>query len=253
MSNEELAQRIQAGENDLTLELWEQVKRLVIKIIYKYLPKDGSTNRVELDDLIQAGFIGMLGAVKDFTPSEGFTFSTFLNHHLANEANKALCRRSNKQKLDPLNDAVSMDKPILSSTGENLTLADTLQDASTAYIYDDLIDDLAKHQDCQKILEQVKKLLEPMDQDFFTDKYTQGLTAPAIAEKHSIEESKVKNSIVKSLHKIRYSKTVRVMAKEREREMDHQTNFYAGKGLKGFNTTFSSAVEDIAILREKLS
>jgi hypothetical protein len=32
--------------------------------------------------------------------------------------------------------------------------------------------------------------------------------------------------------------------------IDRKTNFYARKGLKGFKTSFSSAVEDSVLLRE---
>ena len=90
MTNEELAERIQRGEKELMLELWLQVHKLVIQIVRKYLPLDGSTNQIEWDDLIQAGFLAVMDAVDDFTPMAGFSFTTYLSRHVANAANEAM-------------------------------------------------------------------------------------------------------------------------------------------------------------------
>ena len=62
MSNEELAQLAQEGDQDAIVQLWDKVKRLVrMKARYR-LPADGHTSRIELDDLMQAGYIAMMGA-----------------------------------------------------------------------------------------------------------------------------------------------------------------------------------------------
>ena len=247
MSNEELAERIKNGETDLILDLWEQVRKLVIKIINKrYLPQDGSTNWVELDDLLQAGFVGMTNTISDFDPSSGFKFTTYLGRHLANAAREALGIRSKKR--DPLLDAVSMDKPI--SSGENsLTLGDMFQDKSAEYIYDDLIEDLAKKEDVRTIREQLK-CLNPREREIFEARYFHGLSFVAIGEKHNCTKQSAYNTANRSLWKIRRSKAVQLISKERA--VGRYMNFFNVKGLTAFNSTFSSSVEDIVILRERL-
>jgi RNA polymerase sigma factor (sigma-70 family) len=246
MSNEELAERIKNGETELTIVLWEQVQKLVIKIIFqRYLPKDGSTNKVELADLLQAGFIGMLNAVHDFNPSSGFQFNTYLDKHLANAEREALGICSKKR--DPLLESVSLDKPIASREDSDSTLADTIQDIKSRFVYEDLVEKLSEQEDCRVILEQLKQLM-PIEQEIFNERFLSGLSLRVIGEIHGFTRERAHQIINKSLRNIRGSKAIRLMAKEYV--IDRKTNFYARKGLKGFKTSFSSAVEDSVLLRE---
>ncbi|AFM41945.1 RNA polymerase sigma factor, sigma-70 family [Desulfosporosinus acidiphilus SJ4] len=246
MTNEELASKIKSGETELLITLWEQVQKLVIKIIFqRYLPRDGSTNKVELDDLLQAGFIGMMNAVRDFNPSSGFQFNTYLDKHLANTVREALGIRTSKR--DPLLDALSMDKPLDKNEDSNPTLADTMQDKKSRYVYDDLIEKLSDQEDCRVILEQSKQL-RPMEQEIFYERFLAGLTLRAIGEKHGFTRERAHQIVNKSLRNIRKSKAIQLIAKEYL--IDRKTNFYARKGLKGFKTSFSSVVEDSVLRRE---
>lgn len=248
MSNEELAERIKNGERDLILTLWKQVRNLIVKIIFqRYLPRDGSNNLVEVDDLIQAGFIGMMKAIHDFRSSSGYAFTTFLNKHLANAAREALGIRS--EKRDPLLDAVSLDKPIASDQDGDLTLGETLYDKTFTYVYDDLIEDVAKKEDIRIIYQQLN-ILSPRERELFEARYTYGLSFAAIGEKYGFTRQYTNDVTKRALWKIRNTKAVRQMAKERY--VDSSTRFYAKKGIKAFKTTFSSAVEDSVIMRELL-
>ena len=61
MSNEELVQLIRAGEAERMADLWEQVRLFVIKQARR-VPLEGRAD-VELDDLIQSGYLAMVDAV----------------------------------------------------------------------------------------------------------------------------------------------------------------------------------------------
>jgi RNA polymerase sigma factor (sigma-70 family) len=248
VSNEELVDRIKAGEKELILDLWQKVRKLVIKIILRrYLPEDGCTNRVELDDLIQAGFIGMIGAIRDFDSSRGFRFTTYLGKHLANAAREALGIRT--QKRDPLIDAISIDQSISSGQDDEISIIDALPDMTQQYVYDDLIDELAGKEDINTIFTQIKQL-EPIEKEFLIEKYFNGRTFKEIGETHGTCYQDVRKKISDSLRKIRRSDVGQKIAGERY--MDRNTNFYARKGLDSFNTSFSSVVEDIVERRERL-
>ena len=107
MSNEELAVAIRAGERDKLMELWGQVRRLVHDMAYKRLRATNGAGGVTLDDLMQAGFLGFLEAVRAYDPSAGFRFTSYLTYPVKSAFSEAEGRRSEKQKRDPIFSAVS--------------------------------------------------------------------------------------------------------------------------------------------------
>ena len=80
MSNEELAAAIQSGERDKLMELWGQVRRLVHDMAYKRLRATNGAGGVTLDDLMQAGFLGFLEAVRAYDLAAGFRFTSYLTY-----------------------------------------------------------------------------------------------------------------------------------------------------------------------------
>lgn len=239
-----MVKRIASGENNLVIDLWEQVRKLVIKIMLKRLPRGG--NCIELDDLTQAGFLGMMRAIKDFDSSSGFTFTTYLNFHLKTAAQEALGTRSEKQKRDPILNSISTNTPIF--TEGELTIEDTIEDESTRYIYDDLVEDLANKKDVEIILGQIETLSQE-EQVIFKQRYIKGLTLEAIGRLHGYKVERIRSVISKALRKLGRTQAVRLIAK---RNIDSKTNFYQTKGLNSFKNTFSSSVEDIVNQREWL-
>lgn len=243
MTNEELVARIKNGERNLTLTLWEQVRKLVIKITRRYLLFDGS-NVIEQDDLIQAGFIGMLRAIQDFDSTAGFSFTAFLDKHVRNAGRGVIGIRNKKQ--DPLISALSLDKPIVSES--ELALVDAISDPSQAFTYDDLLEELDRREETRVILAQAERL-DPFEREVFGERYVQGLSLKRISEIHDMDTQKVNFLINKLTSRIRNTGPVRLLW---QRRVDNATRFYATKGLKGFKTSFSSVVEDAVIDRERL-
>lgn len=136
MSNEELAAAIQAGERNKLMELWGQVRRLVHDMAYKRLRATNGAGGVALDDLMQAGFLGFLEAVKAYDPAAGFRFTSYLTYPVKSAFSEAEGRRSEKQKRDPIFSAVSIDAPLDKGEGEPLTLADVIPDPQAAEALD---------------------------------------------------------------------------------------------------------------------
>ena len=248
MSNEELCLLIQAGQSNLTGELWEQVKRLVTKLVARYLPRDGSS-RIDMDDLLQAGFLGMLQAVEAYNPGSGFQFATFLNYNVQTACRDAMGIRSEKQSKDPAHKALSLSQPVSADGETDLTLGDSVQDSSLKYQYDDLIEEVDQAEDVRRIFSEVNQL-DPLDQKIFTAKFFDGHMETDIASRHGLRQQQVRNILTRSLGKIRHTRTVRLMSAEYR--LDQMTNFHKTKGLQGFKTSFSSTVEDLTLKRQEL-
>lgn len=73
MTNEQLALRIRAGENEAEnmAALWLQCRAFVAKMARKY------SGYAEMDDLIQEGFLGLCNAVEHYESEEGTKFLSY--------------------------------------------------------------------------------------------------------------------------------------------------------------------------------
>lgn len=74
MTNEEWAMEIQAGRAGYG-ELWEQVRRFIRLQAYKYQTLHAGLcerARIELDDLLQCGFLALRDAVEAYGPERGY-------------------------------------------------------------------------------------------------------------------------------------------------------------------------------------
>lgn len=73
MTNEQLVIRIKAhmDEADNMLQLWQQNKGFIYKTAKKY------SQYVEMDDLLQEGYLGLCEAVRHYEPEQGTLFMTY--------------------------------------------------------------------------------------------------------------------------------------------------------------------------------
>lgn len=112
MTNEQLVERIQAGEREWLLELWQQVERFVAMRSWMRIRALNGGGGVTEDDLIQSGYIAMVSAADSFDPEQGMSFIGWLNLALKTAFSEAIGCRSRKQALDPLHRAGSLDAPV---------------------------------------------------------------------------------------------------------------------------------------------
>lgn len=135
MSNEELAVMIQGGERDRLIELWQQIRRMALKEAVRWVAYH--SNGVELDGLEQAGFIALMRAVNGFDPAAGALFSTWYHRILLTEFEAATGRRTEKQRRDPLDAAVSLDVPV-GEDEDSATLGELQEDPAAARALEDV-------------------------------------------------------------------------------------------------------------------
>lgn len=138
MSNEEIAVQIQAGNRDLQLELWEQVRRYAWKQVRRWMfaLNDGRGGVTE-EDLIQSGFLALLDAIDTFYPTCGGSFLSWFGFYLKTAFQEATGLRTERQRREPLSNSVSLETPLTGDL-EGLTIGDTVPDQSAANALDDV-------------------------------------------------------------------------------------------------------------------
>ena len=120
MSNEELVAAIQAGEDRMG-ELWIQVEGLVKWTAKHRIAILEGRGGVEFEDLYQSGYPALVAAVYSYKPDKG-AFSTWFMFYLRTAFAEATGHRTAKQKLDPLNAALSLDTPLGDDADSNTYL-----------------------------------------------------------------------------------------------------------------------------------
>lgn len=112
MTNEQLVERIQAGEPELLPELWGQVERFVLMRAALRVRALGGSGGVTVEDLLQSGYLAVLSDVENFDQEKGMSFIGWLSLSLKTAFSEAVGCRSRRQALDPLHRAGSLDAPM---------------------------------------------------------------------------------------------------------------------------------------------
>lgn len=82
MTNEELAVQIQLGASDLYAELWEQVKKLMTKILFKELSTYTLPNYINQEDMVQELYFALCKAVQAYDDTKPYKFTSYLTYSI---------------------------------------------------------------------------------------------------------------------------------------------------------------------------
>lgn len=124
-TNEELAQAIKTGERDKLLTLWDQVRRFAYQQARRWAAagRGGAT----VEDLQQESFLALLDALERWRPDAG-PFLSMYALRLKAAFTAATGQRTQRDRLDPLQDSTSLDAPMTDSEGDPLLLSDVIPD-----------------------------------------------------------------------------------------------------------------------------
>ena len=103
------------------------------------------------DDAVQEAMIGLYLAVRAFDPARGRSFGGFADVCVSRQLGTAI-RTATRHKHGPLNDYVSLHRPLADEGGAPLTLSDTLAapewtDPAEQLVAAERLDDLQRHVD----------------------------------------------------------------------------------------------------------
>lgn len=242
MSNEELVAAIQAGAAERIPELWEQVERLVKKRAWLMLTEINRPT-VEIDDLTQSGFIAFLYAVERYDPAGGAKFSTYLCLCLKNAFGECLGIRTEKQKNDPINWAVSLSCP-LADDKDSGKLFDIVPDPD-ANISMETVEEKMWQEQLHEAIESSMAALSDDQKETLWLRYYQDMTLTEIADMQGISFERVRQKENKALRILRQPKNACKL------RPFYQYDFYIHTGLTAFRQSGLTVQERYVIATEE--
>lgn len=254
MTNEELAQEIKAGRDDLQLDLWEQVKAFIHQQAYRAFLQLKGQGGVTAEDLAQSGYIAMLRAAKTFDPDAGASFIHHLSYMLRTEFAEAGGYRGHRrdpQYRDPMNfppdGRSSLDAPVPGTEEGGTTYLDFVSDPAAEADFADA-EDRIFYEQLHAALDVEIDRLPPRKAEAVRLFYWDGETQTAIAERQGVTVQSVHSSIQQGVASLRRGSSGRRLRDY----LEERTNYFASVGVSEYQTTGTSAVEKIVLRREQM-
>lgn len=239
MSNEEMVAEIQAGRRELLGALWEQVERFIRRQANQR-PDIGAVDR---EDLYQSGYLALVAAVDSYTPERDMKFISWLTYHLKTAFNEASNYRSERQRRDHMHQAISLSRPLDDEDGGELL--DIVEDPHGLQGLQKA-EERIWHEELASALEKAIGGLSEDESDTIRRRYYRGQTMAQIARetgKTAYEVQKEERRGLAALRKPKISAALRAYIEE-------NTPYYLHVGATRFNSTQTSAVEEIVFIRE---
>ncbi len=192
LSDEELIQRLRAGDAGIMDYVLDKYKPLVRKKANAMFLIGGDT-----DDLIQEGMIGLFKAIRDFRQEKEASFYHFAEICITRQIYSAV-EASNRKKHAPLNTYVSF----YSETGEE---GQPLSEVLISENSDNPEERMIERENVEQFLEQIRENLSKMECKVLDD-YLSGLNYQQIAEKMGKQPKAIDNALQRIKNKIRMAK-----------------------------------------------
>lgn len=237
MTNEELATLIQNGDDGYLPTLWEQVRKLIrmkAKQYHRHFVLRGGGTFVDEDDLTQCGYYAVLAAVKYYSPSAGYKFTTYLSKTLQKAFRQAL--DIPRRERHPEVSFSSLDE----LCGENnntpmLTLIDS-HDSSVIQVAESVY-----NQELRRELDKILEQLPESYREILTLRYFFGISYREQAETKGVTLQAIANQADAAIEKIRRNPKYMLALSEFMQEYDFDP--YRNTGLTSWAASGQSVEE----------
>lgn len=217
-------------------QLYEDNRRLLYYWVYRYRSACRMRACADADDLIQAGFLGLVQAQKTYNADCG-KWGSWASFYIRNAMRETLELRGKKQ-----HECISIDAP-LGEDADGDTLRDLLTDENAPEIDTRII--------CAEVVEAVRKAVEAIpDSDArraVNYVRLQGQTRKETAKRLHTTENRVTALVRKGEESIRKNSEL----KKALPDLDEMTRFHAHKGVTAFMRDMTSTVEAAVMWREE--
>ena len=206
MSNEELAVLAQQGDRHALGQLWEQVKRLLYRMVNRFYARYGADqcarHGVTLADLEQEAFLALLDGVKAYRPGGKYQFTTYLAKASENRFRAAMGLR----KRDPLDMADSLNAPAWEDDS-GTEAGDLVPDPQAAEELE-AVDTSAETECFHKGLEAGLARLDPIQSGILRRRFYGKQTRAQVAEALHVTPNMVRREESKALQALRGDRQV---------------------------------------------
>lgn len=220
----DLAMKAQKGDQEALLQLWQGVSRLAYKIAMRYKNIAVLNGAVDVDDLEQCAFLGFYEAVQGFNPLQG-TFTTMLSYGVRHACRRAL-GMGGRDRAEY--HSVSLDEPLPGA--DDLTFADTIPDEDHSF------ECLELHHDIETAL---MRLPENMAQ----------VIRLHDLDGHTIEEAAMAIGCARNTASQWRLTGFQKLRRDRGMRAYHEAVRLRYKGVRAFQSDWTSVVEEEAIRR----
>ena len=220
VTNEQLAALIRGGRREHLLTLWKQVERFAAWQARRWSGY-GNTRGISVDDLMQVAFLALLDALEDYDPERG-KFLTRYSYALKTAFSEALGIRTERDRRDPINYAVSLDAP--------------LTDESETTLHEVTPDPVDQYKDTERgiwlaqlraALDQQLDTLPPKQAEVLRMRFYQGMTLKECGQRCGVAMEAIRQRERTGLRNLAHGKRA---ARLRE-FVDDRSDFYGVHGV----------------------
>ncbi len=241
MTNEELAIEIQNGRAGYG-QLWEQTHRFIRKQAYRFFTFHGGTCEqagVELDDLIQCGFLALQDGVQAYSPESGYKLLSFVTRPLKTRFREVCGIRTSRR--DPLNCCDSLDREVAGDGADgDITLGELQEDKQSAAMMEDIIE-RAYQGELHTAIDQALSTLSEDQRDILHRRYWNRQTLDSIAAERGEQREQVRQNEQKAMRLLRKPAIVRLLDSFHDEMII--THAWRGTGWGAWNSAGASSVE----------
>lgn len=203
MEASKIAAAVQSGRADIP-ELWEAVRRFAHDRAYRWYRAMEGRGGMVLEDYIQVAFLALLEALESWDPAAG-AFLTWYGLKLKGAFTEAAGMRTQRDKRDPIHHALSLDMPLNGEIGEDLTLADVIEDPRS----EEEIEAVAELDYQQRRKQALATALDGLTEDqrrAVVLRHCHGLTVDQTADRMGITRATARAAEQKGLRLLRHPK-----------------------------------------------
>ena len=190
---------------------------------------------IDFDDLLQSGFFGLVDASQHWEPERG-AWSTVAVWYIRKALRECLGIRTSRIRAE--HGALSLDAPLAEDSGTSRM--DLLEDETTP----DNDEKLRTSEVCNEVNAAMQEIKNQRVKDVIHRLYWQGRTFDALADDMGVSKQRIQQLRDAGFETLRKNRRLQALA-----DIDGLTRFYAHKGLKAFNTDWTSATEAAALWR----
>lgn len=235
---QEVVDGVRRGDAQAMEDLFTRNRGLLYKLSQRYRTACQRDRATSEEDLIQAGYLGLVEAARAWDSERG-AWSTAAVMYVKKNMREAVGLHSKRIRAE--HDAVSLEEPV--SGGDDTARVDLLEDSTAQPVEESVI-----LQDLQHRVREAVQALDDPQMRYVVEKHDlEGLSYLSIGSDMGFTHNQVRQLGDKAWRRLKSDRRMRALALAYS--LDQDTRFHAHKGLRAFNSTWSSVVEDAVLWR----